>query len=549
MNFEKIKAKAKHESEFSEMRLKFFTNISHEFRTPLTLILGPLENFIKNNKWPNEQHLNLMYKNAGRLQRLINQVLDFRSMESKSLKFEPSWGNITRFVQETAQLFIPLAEQKGLEFELTNNTEDLYGWFDRDKIEKIIYNLLSNAHKHTQRGKIEFTINSYSLANLPNNINKWELDDYDVLIELVIIDSGEGIPEDKLPHIFDRFYHLQSNNSAVQGTGIGLTLTKELVEIHNGNISVKSMVGQGSEFKVIIPLQARGHTSENITYSLDENEAEANISLNVVEHEEEIYAPADSKPPVVLLVEDNEDLREYMRVEFISKFKLLEADNGETGLEIAQREIPDLIISDLIMPGLGGIELCKAIKQDQRTSHIPVIILTAHTSQFNKIKGYEIGADDFITKPFSSELLALRVENLLKNRKELQSKFSREIRLEPNDLSISNMHERFLTKAMEIVEANLDDSEFNADAFASEMCMSRVHLYRKLKALTNQSVSDFVRTARLKLAANLIGKNKLTIKEAAYTVGFKDPKYFSKCFKQQFGVKPSDYPQEEVEDN
>lgn len=541
MNFEKMKAKAMHESEFSQMRLKFFTNISHEFRTPLTLILGPLENFIKTKKWPSDDHLRLMHKNAERLQRLINQLLDFRSMESQSLKFEPSWGNITQFAKETAQLFAPMAQQKGLEFHLTNNASDVHAWFDRDKVEKIIYNLLSNAHKHTQKGKIEFSIDNYTRDTLPYVSNKWKNPDYSVFVELTIKDSGEGIPKNKLPHIFDRFYHLQSNNTSVQGTGIGLTLTKELLEIHHGKIFVTSIIDEGSEFKVILPLKterAADQKSEPATTSYDE---EGNLYLNVIEQSEEDSEQSEVKLPVILIVEDNEDLRKYMRVEFGSKFTLLEADNGESGLEIALKEIPDLIISDLMMPKMDGIEFCKLIKKDQRTSHIPIIILTAHTSQFNKIRGYEIGADDYITKPFSSELLILRVENLLKGRKELQSKFSREVRLEPKDLQISSMDERFLTKAMEVVEANLNDSEFNADSFASEMCMSRVHLYRKLKALTDQSVSDFVKTARLKLAANLIGENKLTIKEAAYTVGFKDPKYFSKCFKQQFGVKPSDY--------
>ena len=540
MNFEKIKAKAKHESEFSQMRLKFFTNISHEFRTPLTLILGPLENFIKKQKWPNEEHLKLMHKNAERLQRLINQILDFRSLENKHLQFEPSWGNITQFVKETAQLFVPLAQQKGLHFELANNTKDVYAWFDRDKVEKIIYNLLSNAHKHTQRGKIEFTINSYDRSNLPYKSKKWRSDEYDLFIEFVVVDSGDGIPEDKLPHIFDRFYHLQSNNSSVQGTGIGLTLTKELLEIHNGKIKVNSKLKKGSEFKVILPLKTSKSSEKVLLDQVEELDDEANISLNMLNGEEQLEEKTE-KLPVILIVEDNEDLRQYIKVEFGSKFKIIEADNGATGLDIALKDIPDLIISDLMMPEMDGIEFCKEIKKDQRTSHIPIIILTAHSSQFNKIKGYEIGADDYITKPFSSELLVLRIENLLKGRKELQNKFSREVRLEPKDLPISNMDERFLTKAMEVVEANLNDSEFNADSFASEMCMSRVHLYRKLKALTDQSVSDFVKTARLKLAANLIGENKLTIKEAAYTVGFKDPKYFSKCFKQQFGVKPSEY--------
>jgi signal transduction histidine kinase/DNA-binding response OmpR family regulator/streptogramin lyase len=551
MNFEKIKAKAKHESEFSQMRLKFFTNISHEFRTPLTLILGPLENFMKNKKWPSEDHLKLMHKNAERLQRLITQILDFRSMESKNLKFEASWGDVVGFVKETALLFSPMAQQKNLNFQIISHSESLFSWFDRDKLEKIIFNLLSNAFKHTQKGNVSIDISDYDPETLPYKSKRWNSEEYEKYLEIIVKDSGNGIPEDKIRHIFDRFFHLQmDNNTKIQGTGIGLALTKELVNLQNGKIFASSKVNEGSTFHVIIPLKTQNHevNGPEKTDLLNVDDIES-LSLNIRESSDNaIGEPAGEEVSTILIVEDNEDLREYMNVEFGKKYNLIEAENGKVGLDKAFDIIPDLIISDLIMPEMDGIEFCKEIKKDQRTSHIPIIILTAHGSHFNKVQGYEIGADDYVTKPFSSDLLSLRIENLLKNRKDLQSKFSREVRLQPKDLPISSMDERFLTKAMEVVEENLNNSDFNADSFASEMCMSRVHLYRKLKALTDQSVSDFVKTARLKLAANLIGKNKLTIKEAAYTVGFKDPKYFSKCFKQQFGVKPSEYHEVTLED-
>ena len=548
MRFEKMKAKARHESDFSQMRLKFFTNISHEFRTPLTLILGPLENFVKNQKWPTEEHLRLMHKNAERLQRLITQILDFRSMESKSLKFEPSWGDVVRFIKETAQLFAPMAQQKSLSFKILDPSGGLMAWFDRDKLEKIIYNLLSNAFKHTQNGEVSIEMEIYTKTSVPYQSKRWAMDEYEQFIEIIVKDSGNGIPEDKIPNIFDRFFHLHTNNSSnVQGTGIGLALTKELVNMHNGKIFVRSKLNEGSTFHVIIPLKTvNAEEDQRLENNIQSNPDAENVSLSMDHKYHKLPIRAEQNLPNVLIVEDNEDLREYMRVEFAQYFDLLEAENGKKGLEKAFEFIPDLIISDLIMPEMDGIEFCKEIKNDARTSHIPIIILTAHGSHIDKVRGYEIGADDYITKPFSSDLLLLRIENLLKNRKELQTKFSREVRLQPKDLPISNMDERFLTKAMEVVEENLNNSDFNADSFASEMCMSRVHLYRKLKALTDQSVSDFVKTARLKLAANLIGENKLTIKEAAYTVGFKDPKYFSKCFKQQFGVKPSDYHEDAV---
>lgn len=545
LKFEKMRAKAKHESEFSQMRLKFFTNISHEFRTPLTLILGPLENFTKHQKWPTEEHLKLMHKNAERLQRLITQILDFRSLEYKSLKLEPSWGDVTHFIKETAQLFTPLAQQKGLHYSISDHAGTLNAWFDRDKVEKIIYNLLSNAFKHTQKGQVSIEINRYDRHSLPYQSKRWNDHEYEDFIEIMVVDSGNGIPEDKLKFIFDRFFHLQSDNqTTVQGTGIGLALTRELVNLHNGKIYVKSKLNEGSTFFVVLPLKTQNDSEIQGSGDLIDNDLIENIPLSV---SKTIGLRTDNdseKLPVVLVVEDNDDLRAYMRVEFSQKFEIIEAENGKAGLQIALDVMPDLIISDLIMPEMDGIELCKSIKNEERTSHIPIIILTAHGSHIDKVRGYEIGADDYVTKPFSSDLLILRIENLLKNRKDLQTKFSREVRLQPKDLPISSMDERFLTKAMEVVEENLNNSDFSADSFASEMCMSRVHLYRKLKALTDQSVSDFVKTARLKLAARLIGENKLTIKEAAYTVGFKDPKYFSKCFKQQFGVKPSEYEEE-----
>ncbi|WP_157637981.1 two-component regulator propeller domain-containing protein [Flexithrix dorotheae] len=547
LKFEKVKAKAKNESVFSQMRLKFFTNISHEFRTPLTLILGPLDNFVKNNKAPEEEHLRLMHRNAERLQRLINQILDFRSLEGNNLKLEPSWGDVIRFVKETAQLFVPMAQQKELTFNIYQNTESLHAWFDQDKLEKVIYNLLSNAFKHTKTGEINISISTLSKDELTKESTLINTP-YDTLLELVISDTGEGIEADKIPHIFDRFYHLQSHTSSTtQGTGIGLTLTKELVEIHGGQIHVESQLQKGSKFKVVIPINTAQKEGTDLLVP-EEQGAPESLTIDTEEPQEEPTL-AEHKVPTILVVEDNEDLRDYMHVEFSKKYQLEDAENGKEGLEKALKIIPDLIISDLMMPVMDGIEFCKAIKKDERTSHIPIIILTAHGSHINKIQGYEIGADDYITKPFASDLLTLRVENLLRSRQELQSKFSREVRLQPRDLQISNMDERFLNKAMEVVEANLNNSDFNADSFASEMCMSRVHLYRKLKALTNQSVSDFVKTARLKLAAKLVGENKLTIKEAAFTVGFKDPKYFSKCFRQQFGVNPSDYQETNIQDN
>jgi|GEM_PF-3525128 len=550
LKLNQLKEKAKTEQEFSRLRLNFFTNISHELRTPLTLILGPLDSFVKKQKKPTDDHLSLMHKNADRLKRLITQLLDFRTMESENLTYQPSWGNITKFSTDTASLFFPMSYQKGLTFVINKNTDDLFAKFDKDKLEKIIYNLLSNAFKFTEKGSISVNINILDKSKLPKN-NKWENKHYDCYFELTITDSGTGIPTDKLKQIFNRFYHLNtSDTSSREGTGIGLALTKALIDIHDGEIHTASTVDEGSIFRVLLPIQTQipkiGVTLKE-TSCKTPTENEENVSLHLQECDSDPTTEALDELETILLVEDNPDLREYIRLEIGEQYTLLEAENGEEGLEIAFNTIPDLIISDISMPKMDGFEFCSAIKQNTTTSHIPIIVLTVHNSHLSKLRGFAIGVDDYIEKPFSSDLLALRIENLMKIRRKLQEKFGKEVRLDPKALPISSMDEVFLNKAMAAVELNLGNPDFSANSFADEMCMSRVHLYRKLKALTNQSVSDFVKTIRLKLAANLIGESKLTIKEAAYAVGFNNPKYFSKCFKQQFGVNPSDYEIKEVE--
>ncbi len=536
MKLESIEQSAHHKSQFYQMRMRFFTNISHEFRTPLTLILGPLEKFVRKNVMPSRSHLRLMYKNADRLRRLIDQILDFRKMEADNLKFKPSWGDIILFTQDAARLFHPMARQKGLELHIRSNAGHQFGWFDRDKLEKIVFNLLSNACKYTHKGSVSFSVNILDQddSSLLGKIKF--ITESDCAVEILVEDTGIGIPSDQCESIFDRFHQIHSqklNNNG--GTGIGLTLTREMVKVHKGVITLSSNLNRGSVFRVVLPLS----TQEN-QIVVDE-QAGSDLPRPELQATDAPVISPDEQQPLVLVIEDNKDLREYLQVEFDGKFKLLEADNGKTGFAVAMDKIPDLIISDIMMPEMDGIELCEALKSEEKTSHIPIILLTAHGSLALTKEALKMGADDFVTKPFSSELLLARINNLLHSRKKMQRKYSREVRLQPHDLPITSMDEAFLNKAMEVVEANMDNSEFSADFFASEMCMSRVHLYRKLKALTNQSVSDFVKTTRLKLASNLIKHNKLTIKEAAYTVGFKDPKYFSKCFKQQFGVIPSEY--------
>ncbi|NQZ78228.1 MAG: response regulator, partial [Ekhidna sp.] len=524
---ENIREKMDRETDFHNMRLMFFTNISHEFRTPLTLIIAPLEKFIQKGIVPSAEHLQLMYRNAERLRRLIGQILDFRKMEAGELKFEPNYGDIIKYTKECTQLFTQIAQQRNIDYEITFDSPSLLVSFDKDKYEKIIINLISNSFKYTEKGKVSM------------ELSHQKLDNDKVKISLKIEDTGTGIEEEHLEHIFDRYYHVKTKLANSAGTGIGLALVKQLVELHDGTISASSSVNKGAMFHVTMILDAVKSADKEIE-SPNEDLVEESVSLSATveaENEEEV----EDHLPTLLLVEDNNDLREYINVEFRNIYNIVEASNGEEGFKSAIKNIPDIIISDISMPIMDGLEMTEQVKQDERTSHIPIILLTAHGSQVHQKKGFELGVEDFIVKPFSPEILELRVNNLLRSRKDLQDKFRKEFKVEPNGLPSSSMDQSFLNKAMSIIEENLSNSEFNASQFADEMCMSRVHLYRKLKALTNESVSGFVKMVRLKLAADLLRDKKMNIKEAAYTVGFSDPKYFSKCFKQHFGVKPSDF--------
>ncbi|MEL7119118.1 MAG: ATP-binding protein [Bacteroidota bacterium] len=534
LKMENIREKAEREAEFHNMRLMFFTNISHEFRTPLTLILAPLEKFIQKGIEPGTEHLKLMYKNAERLRRLIGQILDFRKMEAGELKFEPSFGDIFKFTKDCWHLFEPLAQKKDISFEFHGEETTRLLWFDKDKYEKIIINLLSNAFKFTEKGRI-------SLSLVCEAADESHTD-----VQIVVSDTGSGILEQDLPHIFDRFYNTKSSVSGhYNGTGIGLSLVKELILMHKGTIVVESEQGKGTTFKIQLLLENQHKVAATSKSDIPGESLESNISLLLETTEEgemeEISKDEGGYLPTILVVEDDGDLRDYIGVEFNKSFTIIEAENGSEGLKKAYKYVPDLIISDISMPVLGGLEMSEKLKKDERTSHIPIILLTAHGSYEHQKKGFEIGVEDFIMKPFSSDILEIRINNLLQSRKDLQERFSKEFKVEPSGLPVSSMDQAFLNKAMNVIEENLNNPQFSAILFAEEMCMSRVHLYRKLKALTNESVSGFVKIVRLKLAAELIRDKKMRIKEAAYTVGYSDPKYFSKCFKQQFGVNPSEY--------
>ena len=538
LKLENIQEKAKREAEFHNMRLLFFTNISHEFRTPLTLILAPLEKSIQKGIAPSREHLKLMYKNAERLRRLIGQILDFRKMEAGELQFEPTVGDLVKFTRACWKLFEPLAQKKQLTFEFKSDEEARLLWFDKDKFEKIIINLLSNAFKFTEEGSIVLRL----VCEEAGEHTK---------VEIKVTDTGKGISAENLPHIFDRFYHTKTSMTNGQsGTGIGLSLVKEMTEMHQGTIEVESEAGVGTSFVVHLLLE---NVKKNELHLDGENMDSPHMSLLVGTTEEAAQQRERTEErihlPTILVVEDDTDLRDYIKVEFGKSFTIIEAADGEEGVKQAYKFIPDLIVSDISMPEMDGLAMSETLKKDERTSHIPIILLTAHGAHTHQKQGFQIGVEDFILKPFSADILEIRINNLLQSRKDLQDKFSKELKVEPSGLPVSSMDQTFLNRAMEVIEQNLNNPQFSAIVFAEEMCMSRVHLYRKLKALTNESVSGFVKVVRLKLAAELIRDKKMRIKEAAYTVGYSDPKYFSKCFKQQFGVNPSEYAEGAVEED
>jgi signal transduction histidine kinase/DNA-binding response OmpR family regulator len=532
--FERINARKLHELDM--MKLKFFTNISHEIRTPLTLILGPLEKLINKDfsKEEIKENLQLMQRNAKNLDKLISQLLDFRKLQTGNLKLNLTEGNIIDFVENIVFSFNEIAEEKEIHLKFNTLKKSLNAVFDPDKIEKILNNLISNALKFTgQGGTIAVNISLVFDAR-DTEFNDTEKEKQ--FIEIVIKDTGRGISAQNLNKIFQRFFQTDSEDGN-SGVGIGLALVKELVEIHKGEIFVTSKPGKGTKFTIRIPYFAG--LNEKQTGVFEEEVAEAKALEIEMENETEISESLNSK--IMLVVEDNADVRKFIAAHFNLMYKIAEAKNGEEGWQLALNLIPDIIISDILMPVKDGYDLCKRIKNDERTSHIPVILLTALHSREHELKGLNTGADDFITKPFDLSVLQAKVENLLSIRESLRHKFSGTVILEPKNVVISSPDERFLQKAIEVIENNISDSELDIGSFSAKVGVSRMQLYRKLHAMTDMTVKEFIRHIRLKRAAQLLVQNKINVSEVAYEVGFKDLSHFRKCFKREFGVSASEY--------
>lgn len=548
IKFKNLKRLVKQENKFHEMKVNFFTNISHEFRTPLSLILAPLESYMRSGAFPDKENMDIMHKNAERLNRLITQLLDFRKIESGKLDLELSRGNMASFCNRKALLFSSLAKRKNVEYsihiEASENISDNV-WFDSDKLEKIIYNLLSNAFKYTDSGSVNFTFKTE--INLKENLHDRQNKHLSYGV-ITVSDTGKGITKEDAGHIFETFF---SKGNAVKhpqlvfsepGTGIGLSLTKELTEIHEGQISYEPRSPKGSEFTVKVPLDlVPTHTEKQTEGNGERIDSQDKPKQVMQENPLQNKKDPTGETYRILLVEDNADLRRFMQKELEKDFDVFLAGNGRSGLEQARKEIPDIIISDIAMPEMDGIAMCEALRKDVTTRHIPLIILSSHQSPATKTKSFKAGVDDYITKPFSPEMLRIKVTNLIERQQLLQKKFLRDLQVGSVALSLESADEVFLQRALEIVQENISNDNFSADEFADKMALSRVHLYRKLKSLTGQSVSDFVKTIRLKVAADLLKNQRISVKETSYQVGFNDPKYFSKCFRQHFGMKPKEY--------
>lgn len=532
---ERMKARKLHELDM--LKLRFFTNISHEIRTPLTLILAPLEKMISKKLPPEDvqAHLDMMHRNARQLDRLINQLLDFRKLESGNLKLELSQGDIVRFVDGIVHSFQGYADEKGIVLRFSAVRKHLIAQFDTDKLEKILNNLLSNAFKFTGAGgKVSVNLSLvFDTSKEDMSIDKPE----QKFIEITVRDTGQGISQKHASKIFNRFF--QANEKEVQtGAGIGLSFVKELVKLHQGEIYVESKPGKGSRFTFRIPYEKELDelVAENIAKNTESNDCpEAPLNGgSVVEN---------LASRIMLVVEDNPDVRTLIRTHFLSKYQVLEASNGREGWSQALEVIPDVIVSDVLMPDVDGYEFCKKVKKDERTSHIPVLLLTALHSKEHEIKGLSSGADDYITKPFDLAILQTKIENMLSIRDSLKQKYSGEITLQPRNIVISSPEEKFLQKAVEVVENNIADAELDIERFAQEVGVSRMQLYRKLNALTDMTVKEFIRSVRLKRATQLIMQEKMTVSEIAYAVGFKDLSHFRKCFRQMFGMNATEYRQ------
>ncbi|MEN9445481.1 MAG: hypothetical protein RIS47_2372, partial [Bacteroidota bacterium] len=529
--------------ETSRMKLNFFTNITHEFRTPLTLILGPLEKLMDDFQHNQElrTELNVIQRNAQRLLDLINEILDFRKLEESSLQLKLGNHDIVRFVQLVALKFESHARLHNIAFHITHIPAPVMLMFDQTKLEKVLYNLFSNAFKFTpDGGRIECRI----------SIDKNDLSEKGADMLLIEIeDNGSGIRKDEIGHIFERYFSGESRNTNFH-TGIGLALSKEIIDLHKGVILARNNAANGACFTLKLPVSFQYITKEPIVDEIfvEKTNNLLNFEEPFLQNDAYYNTNTDADKKIILVVEDNDDIRNFVKHSFNDEYKVIEATNGEDALVVALEAIPDLIITDIMMPQMDGTVLCKTLKNDDRTSHIPIIIITALSELESRIQCIELGADSYIPKPFHLKHLQARVRQLIGLRVTLQQKYSENItKVHPNENmtvaveQIKSADEIFLERTALIIEKKLGDSEFNLNALCLELGMKHPQLYRKVKALTGMSIKDFILSIRMKNATQLLLTGNFNIAEVGYMVGFSSPAYFTETFKKHFGQTPSDY--------
>jgi DNA-binding response OmpR family regulator/nitrogen-specific signal transduction histidine kinase len=519
------------ENELADFKERLFTNISHEFRTPLTLIMGPLDDLLQSKKMetPVEKSLRLIQKQSKRMLRMVNQLLDFQKAEAGSLKLSLQPGEIVSFCQDIFSLFIDEANRRNIRYTFHAQEKYLSFTFDHGKLEIIVFNVLSNAFKFTPNGE-----------SINVSVRKTE----DQSCEISVEDTGRGIPENEIGRIFDRFYRgKEQDATTISGTGIGLSFVKELTELHGGSIEAVSNGVKGSRFTIRLPFTHRTDANWNLAsepfHLVNQNNEQMSNSIELTEENDSLSREQDQ--PIILVVEDESDIQQYIYEILSPSFKVISAMNGKEGVAKALETIPDLIVSDIMMPEMDGIELCRMLKSHKDTSHIPIILLTALSDMAHHVQGIREGADVYLPKPFNSQLLLVHIHNLINSRNMLKELYAKRVFLGTGNFEIKTFEEEFLFKLMKLVEENISNGNFNSDELANLMYMSRSTFYRKLKAVTGMSGNEFIRTARLNYAAKLLESGKYSVTEAAFEAGFNDIKYFRKRFQEQFQATPSDY--------
>ncbi len=557
-------------AELDKTKSRFFANISHEFRTPLTLIKGPLEQILEQK--PGEElksQANMMLRNSNRLLNMVEQLLELAKFDSGNMKLQVAEQPITDFLKGIVMCFQSLAQQKEVQLDFQGEAGELLLYFDPEKIERIIFNLLSNAFNYTPSGgKVQVVIRKVTGTAYPSGC-----------VEIVVRDTGAGIPEDQLPHIFDRFYQGEGGHQYQRkGAGIGLALTRELVELHHGQIEVHSSCRpdgtSGTQFTIRLPMGNAHFPAEMIFDSADYvpgdlvsadmhvagddrfDRFDRDGDIDDTDRQRESDRPETGQgqsvkrdKPLILVVDDNADVRVYIRSALESQFTITEAVDGRDGLDRAVEVMPDLVISDVMMPEMDGYELCSRLKKDLNTSHIPVILLTARASETSIVQGLESWADDYVTKPFNAKILVSRVKNLIRQRRRLQEKLQADTLAMPGEISVSSVDRNFLEELQAIIEKNLSEPDFSVEELANKLYMSNSSLYRKIEALTGQSTQKYIRSYRLNRGAQLLKANFGNVTEVAFAVGFNSAPYFTKCFKEKFNKRPSDFQASDLEKN